>query len=108
VGRRPTEVELVLGSLVYRIHESGFEILRLSAVPGDERTRSAFVDFFVGLCCKPTRRKRITYYIADGDWENLRFFVSLGWERRLLRNHFNGDDALLVSLATATPATNTP
>jgi hypothetical protein len=88
------DIQIVVGSMIYEIHQEAFEIVRLSAHPGDERTRSALIDKLIRTCQASKRRHRISCYVSDGDWETLRFFVRLGWERRLLPSYFpDGRDA---------------
>lgn len=93
-----TDVELVVGSLVYEIREKGFEILKLSAVPCDEEVRRALLDDVMATCGKSTKRRSLSCHISDGDWETLRFFVRIGWDRKLIPGHFeDGRDAWHVS-----------
>ena len=90
-------LELVAGSMVYEIQDDGFEILRLSAVPADDTTRQLFIDHLLEACAKSTKRHSVRCYISDGDWETLRFFVRLGWQRKLLPSYFlDGRDGWLV------------
>jgi hypothetical protein len=90
-------IQLVVGSMVYEIQQEGFEILRLSAVTGDDRTRQAFIDYLIASAQASKRRHRITCYVSDGDWETLRFFVRMGWDRRLLPSFYSdGRDAWLI------------
>jgi hypothetical protein len=91
------QVELVVGSLVFEVQDDGFNVLRMSAVTGDNITREAFVDHLVGLCAKSRKRRYVRCVISDGDWECLRHFVRLGWDRRLLPSYFSdGRDGWLV------------
>jgi hypothetical protein len=90
-------IDLVVGSLVYEIQDDGLNILRLSAVVGDDRTRQAFIDKLIAMAQASRRRLRIGCYVSDGDWETLRFFVRLEWGRRLVPSFYpDGRDAWLV------------
>ena len=91
------EAEIITGSLVYEIQDDGLEILRVSAGPADDATRQAFTNHLVETCARSKKRHRLRCYISDGDWANLRFFVRLGWDRRLLPSFFpDNRDAWLV------------
>ena len=97
------DIQLVVGSMVFELQQEGFEILRQSAVVGDDRTRQAFVDHLVGLCAKSRNRHYVRCVISDGDWECLRRFVRLGWDRRLLPSFYaDGRDAWHVQLDVVT------
>lgn len=102
-------LELVVGSMVYEIRDDGLEILRLSAVPGDDATRRLFVDHLRGICAKSRQRHFVRCTVSDGDWENLRFFVGLEWSRKLLPSFYeDGRDgwAIECDVAVKPPTAN--
>lgn len=96
------DIELVAGSMVYQIQQEGFQVLRLSAHPADDTVRQALIDTLVETCQASKRRHYVRYVVSDGDWENLRFFVRLGWDRRLLPSYYSdGRDGWVVETHVA-------
>lgn len=81
------DVEVVVGSLVYEIHDEGFEILKISAIDLD--TWNRLLNEMIDVVEASPKKNKLTYNVSDGDWVTLKRLMDLNWERKLVTNYFD-------------------
>lgn len=91
--------ERVVGAMVYEMHKGRLTVLRMTGAPGPVGAQ-AIATMSRKLVGKlsPHGRTVVDYEVNEGDMKTLKLLRQEGWKATgVLRDHFDGRDAIVMS-----------